>query len=98
VFATPWTFVDHLLIPPGATVGSATKAGISEVYYVVSGEGEATVAGETARLRTGDALPVDIGQARALRATGSQPLELMVVGIARDLPTKAAFVAALPPR
>ena len=98
VFATPWTFVDHLLIPPGASVGTATKHGISEVYYVVGGAGEATVAGQTAPLRTGDALPVDIDQPRAIRATGAAPLELMVVGIAKDLASKAAYAAAAAPR
>jgi mannose-6-phosphate isomerase-like protein (cupin superfamily) len=97
VFSTPWTFVDHLLVPPGASVGSASKDGISEVYFVLSGDGEIDVAGEKAAIHKGDAVPVDIGQTRALRTTGGEPLELMVIGVARDLAAKAAYRAATAP-
>lgn len=98
VFSTPWSFVDHLLLAPGTSVGAATKPGISEVYYVVGGEGEITVGGETAAIRAGDAVPVDVGQTRALRTTGSAPLELLVIGVAKDLAAKAAYAAASNPR
>lgn len=94
VFSTPWSYVDHLLIPPGASVGSAAKPGMSEVFYVMSGAGEVVVAGETAPIAEGDAVPVDVGQARAVRATGEGPLELMVIGIAEDLAAKAAYAAS----
>jgi mannose-6-phosphate isomerase-like protein (cupin superfamily) len=94
VFSTPWTFVDHLMLPAGTSVGSATKPGMSEVYYVVSGEGEMTVAGETIKIVTGDAVPVDIDQARSIRQSGSAPLEFMVLGIAKDLAAKAAYAAS----
>jgi uncharacterized cupin superfamily protein len=98
VFTTPWTFVDHVLVPPGAALDGAAAPGISEMVYVIAGAGEAQVAGERAALRTGDALPVEVGAARTLRATGAAPLELMVVGVARDLAAKAAYAATLPPR
>lgn len=98
VFATPWSFVDHLLVPPGASVGSAAKPGMSEVYYVVGGEGEMTIAGETVPIRTGDAVPVDVDQPRAIRQRGAAPLEFMVIGIARDQAAKAAYAAATAPR
>jgi mannose-6-phosphate isomerase-like protein (cupin superfamily) len=98
VFATPWTFVDHLLLPAGTMVGSAAKSGMSEVYYVVGGTGEMTIAGETVPVRTGDAVPVDVDQPRAIRQTGGVPLELMVIGIARDQAAKAAYAAATAPR
>ncbi|WP_436803973.1 cupin domain-containing protein [Sphingomonas sp. DT-51] len=98
VFATPWTFVDHVLIPPGAALDGAAAPGISEMVYVVSGAGEATLAGEKAPLQTGDALPVEVGAQRTLRAGRDAPLELMVIGVARDLAAKAAYAATLPPR
>ena len=94
VFATPWAFVDHLVLPPGTSVGSATKPGISEVYYVVGGEGEMVIAGETVKVRTGDAVPVDIDQPRSIKQVGGAPLELMVIGVAKDLAAKAAYAAS----
>jgi mannose-6-phosphate isomerase-like protein (cupin superfamily) len=98
VFSTPWSYVDHLLIPPGASVGPAAKPGMSEAIYVLSGGGTVTVDGESAPVRTGDAIPVDVGQSRTLKA-GAEPLELMVIGVARDMAAKAAFMAATrPPR
>jgi mannose-6-phosphate isomerase-like protein (cupin superfamily) len=93
VFSTPWAFVDHLLIPPGASVGKGSKPGISEVYYVVSGKGEVQVDGATAPIVTGDAVPIDLGETRALRATGDQPLEFMIIGVAKDLATKQVYMA-----
>lgn len=97
VFSTPWSYVDHLLIPPGASVGPVSEATISEVYYVIAGAGEIEVDGERAPIRVGDAIPVDLGQTRALKPTGSEPLELMVVGIARDMAAKAAYMASTLP-
>jgi mannose-6-phosphate isomerase-like protein (cupin superfamily) len=91
IFSTSWAYVDHLMLPPGTTVGSAAQADMSEVYYVISGSGEITVDGDKAPIREGDAIPVDINQARALTTSGSAPLELMVIGVARDLASKAQY-------
>jgi mannose-6-phosphate isomerase-like protein (cupin superfamily) len=93
VFSTPWAFVDHLVIPAGATVGKGSKPGISEVYYVVSGAGEVQVDGATAPIKAGDAVPVDVGETRSLRTVGAQPLEFMIIGIAKDLASKQAYMA-----
>jgi mannose-6-phosphate isomerase-like protein (cupin superfamily) len=93
VFSTPWSYVDHLLIPPGASVGPGSKPGMSEVYYVVAGAGEVQVDAAKAPIVTGDAVPVDIGETVGLRATGDAPLELMVIGVAKDLNAKQAYVA-----
>src|SRR3546814_16636065 len=75
---------------------------MSEVYYAISGTGEVTLGGETAPIRAGDAVPADLGEARAIRQTGGQPLELMVIGVARDLAAKPRYrakaEARLPPR
>ena len=56
IFSTPWSYVDHLLVPAGASVGAAADPDISEVVYVLSGAGSVTVDGETATIREGDAL------------------------------------------
>lgn len=98
VFATPWTFVDHLMLPPGTSVGAASKPGLSEAYYVLSGDGEISVGRENAAIHSGDAVAVDVGETRALRPTGTAPLELMVIGVAKDLDAKAAYRMATAPR
>ena len=92
VFYTPWAYVDHELIAPGGDTGTAALPDISEAYYVMSGEGSVTVNGETVAIKKGDAIPVDIGQNKSFKA-GAQPLELMIIGVAKDMAAKNAFAA-----
>jgi len=93
VFSTSWAYVDHLVIPPGASVGPVSDASISEVYYVISGDGSFSVGPETVSIKTGDAIPVDLNQVRSIKG-GNAPLEFLVIGVARDLETKAAWQTA----
>ena len=92
MFYTPWAYVDHLIVQRGASIGTSKMADMSEAYYVISGDGSVTVDGETVAIKIGDAIPVDLGQSKSFMA-GTAPLELMVVGIARDMRTKDAFAA-----
>jgi mannose-6-phosphate isomerase-like protein (cupin superfamily) len=92
VFYTPWAYVDHVLVAPGAATASSRMADISEAWYVISGDGTATVNGESATIHKGDAIPVDLNQSKSFKA-GSAPLEMMVIGVARDLKAKEAFAA-----
>lgn len=82
VFLSNWSYMDHLLLPQGATDGAHRHAGIEEVYYVLNGEGEVTVAGETAAIRKGDAVPVLLNEPHSFKGTGAQGLELMIIGVA----------------
>lgn len=94
VFSTPWSYVDHLRIPQAASVGARTQPDMSEVYLVIAGDGEVTVGSETAPIHTGDVIPVDVGQSRSIRSTGAVPLDMMVIGVAKDLASKASYMAA----
>ena len=92
VFYTPWAYVDHELIQPGGDTGTAALPDLSEAYYVMSGDGSVTVNGETVAIKKGDAIPVDVGQSKSFKAGGA-PLELMIIGVAKDMAAKNAFAA-----
>jgi len=83
-FASNWAFVDHLIIPVGSTVGRHYHAGVDEVYFVIKGKGKVHVNDEVADIAYGDAVPVKAGEIHALESSATEPLELVIYGIALE--------------
>jgi mannose-6-phosphate isomerase-like protein (cupin superfamily) len=98
MFSTTWSYLDHVVVPAGASTPELPHDAIAEAYYVLGGEGTISVAGTEsgAAVRAGDAIPVRIGETTRFTSTGSAQLELFVMGVARDMAAKTQLLTAAP--
>ena len=94
VFLGPWAYVDHLVLAPGSATAPQAHQEIGEFYYVMNGKGTVKVGAETATIRSGDAVPIQLNETKSFENTGAAPLELLVVGIVRDANRKFDVVHA----
>ena len=66
---------------------------------MLGGEGTVSVKGAapgTAPVRAGDAIPIRLGESSQFTNTGSVPLELFVMGVARDMAAKTQLLTGAP--
>jgi mannose-6-phosphate isomerase-like protein (cupin superfamily) len=94
VFRSVWSYFDHIAIGAGGRIAPAVDANMSTAYYVYKGAGSVTVNGETVAIKAGDAVPVDLGQSNSFTQTGTEPLELLAIGIAKDAAAKTAYATS----
>jgi len=96
VFSTTWAYIDHVVVPPGGSTPDTAHDAVGEAYYVLAGTGTVTIKGatpETAAVRAGDAIPIRIGESSRFSNTSSEPLELFVMGVARDMAAKTRLLS-----
>jgi mannose-6-phosphate isomerase-like protein (cupin superfamily) len=84
VFLTNWSYMDHLVIPPGSSEGMHRHPTVGEVYYVINGAGEIKVNQESSSIRKGDGIPIRPDEAHSVINNGTEDLELMVIGVATE--------------
>jgi mannose-6-phosphate isomerase-like protein (cupin superfamily) len=80
-FLTNWAYMDHLLIPAGASEGLHYHTGVEEIYYVMDGDGQLQLDGEIAPIHKGDAVAVRFNEPHGFVNNGSADLELMIIGV-----------------
>jgi mannose-6-phosphate isomerase-like protein (cupin superfamily) len=81
VFKTNWDHVDHIVIPAGTTTAARTMDGMEEIYYVVKGSGTVDINGTKTPFGADDATYALVNEKVTFANTGTDDVELLVVGI-----------------
>lgn len=81
IFQTNWAYMDHEVIPPGASDGLHYHRGVEEIYFVMEGDGTFQLNDETAAIHKWYAVPVRYDEAHSITNNGSSDLELLIMGV-----------------
>lgn len=82
VFSTSWNHVDHMIIPAGKTTGPQLMQGIEQVYYVIKGSGNLSAGSSSMKVSKDDSFTGLLGETLDLTNTGTEDLELLIIGVA----------------
>ena len=81
VFKTNWDHVDHIIIPAGTSTATRTMDDMEEIYYVVKGNGTIDINGTKTPFGGDDATYALVNEKVTFANTGTDDVELLVVGI-----------------
>ena len=70
---------NHMILPPGCSVGEHTHEGDNEIYYILKGSGSYNDNGNRTRLFPGDTAVCNNGECHSLINDGEEPLELIAL-------------------
>ena len=70
---------NHMILPPGNSVGLHTHEGDNEIFYFLSGTGEYNDNGTIVQVGPGDTTVCNDGEKHALVNTGDVPLEFIAL-------------------
>jgi mannose-6-phosphate isomerase-like protein (cupin superfamily) len=98
VFKTAWCYVDHYVLPKHTTgTVNQQQPDIGELYHVLAGSGKIQAASgddqAKVSVQVGDAVPLRLGESVTIENDGDESLEFLVLGVARSLAAKEAFMA-----
>ncbi len=71
--------LNHITILPGSGIGYHEHSGDSEIYYILSGQGEYSDNGRIVTVGAGDVTFCPDGEGHSLMAVGEEPLELIAL-------------------
>ncbi len=64
-------------LPPGASTQEHYHSRTEEIYFITAGQGAMRIEGETAEVKTGDAIAIPPGKKHKLWNTGGETLRLL---------------------
>lgn len=70
---------NHMILPPGCSVGEHRHEGDNEIYYILRGSGSYNDNGNPVRLFPGDTAVCNDGECHSLVNDGDEPLELIAL-------------------